>query len=336
MEDTADSLVGVMQEGLNATRKAEQRVRHLSQQKLKRESQWSMYLEALRKSYLKEHDKYGKEMARLNEELQVALLAQDEARAMLRTLHTRERPESQEAVPDLWEQMTSAWQQERREELDAAAVLRRAWGATPAPTEITQTAPAARRLTPEVMAFLAQCGVPPHVPPAAPGGPAPVHGATAGQVGSVGTGVPYNARSPGPEPPTAFAVNTNFGPIPPGSGPVPLAAGPPQAGGTQTRNPPVASDGTQQLLRENVSEPGKKPRQPVKALPTGVAHTASPKTPGLGDKLDQKRAAELAQLGAHLGCPVPTEKTSELGHLIHDDSDEELKTEEPPGLTSLE
>eukprot|EP00439_Symbiodinium_sp_Y106_P016134 s5090_g2.t1 len=341
-DEAADSLVGIIQEGLNATRKAEQKVRSLSQQKQKREGQWNAYLDALRRSYLKEHDKYGKEMARINEDLQAALQAQEDARAMLRTLHTRDQPDAQAVAPDAWEKMTSAWQRERHEEQDSAAVLRRAWGDAPAlaepPVPVGQ-----RRLTPEVLAFLAQCGISPQAIPGASAdtvlpGLAPAMPAV--PTPAMGQRRAYDAMSPGPTLPAPFRVNPEFGPVPAGYGP-PLAVGV-TATGSEVSRPDSAApgEGGPQALKEQAGDLTKKPRQSVKALPTGVAHTASPKAPGLADKLDQKRAAELAQLREQQEGPVPAvPSTIPPGvpqAVIHDDSDDDLMAEEPPGLTALE
>ena len=282
-DETTDSLVCIIQEGLNATRKAEQKVRSLSQQKQKREGQWNAYLDALRKSHLKEHDKYGKEMARINEDLQTALQAQEDARAMLRTLHTRDQPDAQAVAPDAWEKMTSAWQRERHEEQDSAAVLRRAWGDAPAlaepPVPVGQ-----RRLTPEVLAFLAQCGISPQTIPVLLQTPSilvwhqpcrlfrHLRWSNAGPTMRCHQDRLYQHLS---------GSTRSLGLCQAGYGP-PLAGGVTATGSEVSRPDSTApGEGGPQALKEQAGDLTKKPRQSVKALPTGVAHTASPKAPGL-------------------------------------------------------
>ena len=63
MDDTEEDLVSTIQEGVNVARKAEQRVRQLTNNRVKKESQWAAYLEAMRKTYLKEADRCNKEIS---------------------------------------------------------------------------------------------------------------------------------------------------------------------------------------------------------------------------------------------------------------------------------
>ena len=120
MDDTEEDLVSTIQEGVNAACKAEQRVRQLTNNRVKEESQWAAYLEATRKTYLKEADRCNKEISRLGDELQVALQLQV-ARDKLRSMHLGEPTSSAIEGDGEWDQMMQAWRQERQEEVANAA-----------------------------------------------------------------------------------------------------------------------------------------------------------------------------------------------------------------------
>ena len=338
MTNPDDTLVATIQDEVNQTRRAEQKVRQLNSTKAKREEQWNTWLEALRKTYLKEFAKYRKDMEKLNDELHTALQVQEEARASLRNVHHKERIDQESGADDAaWERLTQQWHKERQEENDPAAVLRRAF-VSGIPPDTGASGPP-RQLHPDLAAFLQAMGA------MAPG--ARSMQCTEAAVQPPATGVvaeprAYNTMSPVPGPPRTPTEARSKVEIPepaPTSGLV--AEGAPQQA-VREAVPVVPRTTSPHQLHASESKETMdsqlKHRQSIKTLPGGVARTTSPASQ-LATKLEQKRAKELAQMGqAPTGSAVPTGTTAQ-GTVIDDDSDIDLLDSgqtASPGLTGLE
>ena len=120
-------LVRTLQDNLNAARKAEQKVRSLIATRNQKTEMWKAWLDKMRKSYLQELDRHEKDIARLDGELEAALAHQEAARLKLRNVALAEHaPKEETTEPDGWQQLRAAWEQEKAQSEDSAAVLQRA------------------------------------------------------------------------------------------------------------------------------------------------------------------------------------------------------------------
>ena len=127
------SYVQLLQAGLNAARKAEQKVLHLEKSIDAKKEQWAQYLADLKAAWIAESQRHSKNLSHLQEELQKALQLQDAARAELRNVHQavlagqhRRRTPGEEEHSATWEAMVQAWHQEGSQSAPEA-VLQRAF-----------------------------------------------------------------------------------------------------------------------------------------------------------------------------------------------------------------
>ena len=344
MEDPDGQLVDDFQTAVNATRRAEQKVRQLTQTRERKEAQFSAYMEELKKSYLKEYTKYRRAQDKLSEDMQQALQAQEEARHNLRNMALRQQlPKEPSSEESQWEEMTRAWHQQRQEEQDAAAVLQRAMqGPRPPRPEGPVANPApARKLSIEALNLLAEHGI--HVPPGLtptatgplPGSDAVLHGGTTGPVGPPA----YSAMSP--TPPTPRPMHPAEGPLP--TERAAAKATPPHPGEArpaETTAPPVsdtATGGGPTPARRSQQDSNLRQRQPVKQLPQGVVHVTSPSR-DIATKLERRRERDRAMQATPIAEPGSQGRppTGSVHTLVNDDTDEELAQDDAEGLAGLE
>ncbi|CAE7727756.1 unnamed protein product [Symbiodinium sp. CCMP2592] len=124
----SDTLVPEIQELLNVTRKAEQRVRQLQQAKEKKIQSWDRYMQEMQKSWMEEKQRYTKNIEKIEDDLEKALVAQATARQQL--VESVPKAGVKEAATDRsandeWDAMMNQWEKEQSEE-DPSAVYRRA------------------------------------------------------------------------------------------------------------------------------------------------------------------------------------------------------------------
>ena len=111
--DTKSDFVGAIQTCINATRKAETRVKNLERAIKQKKSQWTQYEADLRKSYQKEKERMGQSLARLEEDLHAARETEDRAKHVLKSAFTMSRAatsaEAETVAPAAdtdWERLT--------------------------------------------------------------------------------------------------------------------------------------------------------------------------------------------------------------------------------------
>ncbi|CAE7688762.1 unnamed protein product [Symbiodinium sp. CCMP2592] len=119
----------VLQTTLNGTRKAEQKVYTLQSQLEERKKQWTEYLDKMHKGWVREKNRYEKEVLRLQGELQKAVQNQDAARHTLTQVAHGHAPPTEEPAEDGWDAMMMEWEAEH-EAHGPASVLQRALAAT--------------------------------------------------------------------------------------------------------------------------------------------------------------------------------------------------------------
>ena len=110
----APSYVHMIQTSLNATRKAEMRVTTLERNLKDKKAQWVQYQEELKEAWIKESQRYERDVARMQEELEGAMKMQDAAREELRGVHHAAVHGSvpvrqEEDHGDTWEAMMAEW-----------------------------------------------------------------------------------------------------------------------------------------------------------------------------------------------------------------------------------
>ena len=138
-EEPADPgalLTQFLQEAINATRKAEQRVRSLAATRAQKVALWNRYVEDLKRSFMKEFQRHQRDTDRITSDLQAAMQQQEQARSHLRqsweAVARGQYPpprESSEATDTReWDAMLQEWRTEQQETDNSHAVLRRALG----------------------------------------------------------------------------------------------------------------------------------------------------------------------------------------------------------------
>ena len=121
-----------LQECINATRRAEQKVRSLTATRRQKQQLWTKWLDDMKLSYMKEQQRHQRDMERLSKELEEAIRAQEAARASCRAVAIGELAVEDEAMGDDaagWDGMLQEWRAERADSENSDAVLRRALAA---------------------------------------------------------------------------------------------------------------------------------------------------------------------------------------------------------------
>ena len=128
-EDPGSAMTHDLQECINAARRAEQKVRSLTATRKQKQALWTKWLDDMRNSYLREQQRHQRDMDRLSQELEMALKAQEAARAGCRAVAIGEMTAGGEAVDEDtagWDEMLADWKAERANSEGPDAVLRRA------------------------------------------------------------------------------------------------------------------------------------------------------------------------------------------------------------------
>ncbi|CAE7193595.1 unnamed protein product, partial [Symbiodinium microadriaticum] len=260
MSDPADTVTQFLQEAINTTRKTEQKMRSLTATRARKETLWVKYVEDMKRTLQKEHQRHQKEMERLNADLHVAAQAQEQARDHLRhsweaiAAHGQPPPVAEAARDTSWDNMLEAWQAEQQDSIAPQAILRRALqGALPAAVaaKASATHDELFHTPPRKSAPMPSFTPPPHAAMTPPG--------------LSRTTDPYMTSPGQPEMPSAAAMETHQDAE---------TAGPDTSA---PRSRPKSTD----------------PRTPVKKLPVGVTHTTAHPHSDIADKLNQKRAQIL-------------------------------------------
>ena len=309
--DPADAITQFLQESINATRKTEQKVRSLTATKTRKEALWEKYVQDMKQTLQREHQRHQKELDRLSAELHAATQAQETARAHLRSSWEavaaggQAPPVAMEAETEGWDSMLELWQAEQQEAVASQAVLRRALGAV-----FGGDVPGAAAAT--NAAF--------HTPPrkghaAPPLTPPSVTSAAATPPGLSKTTDPYMTS---PSQPILPSTHT------------------------------ASDDKEHQDVQASPEAPAKararptEARAPIKKLPTGVQHPVPPHT-DLADKLHQRRAHQIASMEGAAMHPFrqpPTAPPPASGHdpppnmlsgCTEVDSDDDMLLPMPPG-----
>ncbi|OLQ03744.1 hypothetical protein AK812_SmicGene13262 [Symbiodinium microadriaticum] len=138
-EEPADPgalLTQFLQEAINATRKAEQRVRSLAATRAQKVALWNRYVEDLKRSFMKEFQRHQRDTDRITSDLQAAMQQQEQARSHLRQSweavargqYSPPRESSEATDTREWDAMLQEWRTEQQETDNSHAVLRRALG----------------------------------------------------------------------------------------------------------------------------------------------------------------------------------------------------------------
>ncbi|OLP84382.1 hypothetical protein AK812_SmicGene34741 [Symbiodinium microadriaticum] len=117
------SLTQALQTSLNSTCKAEQRVLSLQKQVDGRTRPWSEYLTDMKNAWLKEKDRYQKEMQRLDTELTKAVSGQDAARHALLHFFRIQEVEAPNEDENEGDQIVEDWKHESQDRGGAGAIL---------------------------------------------------------------------------------------------------------------------------------------------------------------------------------------------------------------------
>ena len=132
-EDTTEppSFLQSLQSHLNQTRKAEQRVASLGNALIKRKELWEQYTRDMKAALKKEHQRYLRDVERLQSDHQKAQVAQEEARrALMQGYHGQLAPPASTHTTDQqYGSLMDVWMQEE-DGSEATAVLQRAFSAT--------------------------------------------------------------------------------------------------------------------------------------------------------------------------------------------------------------
>ena len=329
-EDPGAMMTAELQEQVNLTRKAEQRVRSLAAARKQKDALWAKWQEDMKQSYLKESTRYHKAIGSLDKDLAQAVAAREEARQNIRAyIQNGGAPANmqEDDVAELdWDGMTSRWRQEQREVEAPRAILQRAMqtqavppasGAAGTPAPLT----AGAWMTPDAAArlFMAAMG---------------------GQMCMAGTAPPNLGTEHG---------TATLGQVPP-----PAAGDPSTLLGTQGLAPPYPASPSAHKAEAATSSPAPaakatsatRPRvgqrHPIKGAPLQPVHTQVPGK--LADKLNAKRSvlqSEETTLDIELN---QTRNTSTGDHggvgghgasaaIIPDDDDDLHSSDSPPDAT---
>ena len=119
----------LLQQRLNLTRKAEQKVVSVGRTIEERKAQWKAYEAKMKRAFLKEQQRCQQELERLNVELAKALEGQEQARADLVAVHSNfQEPAPVNAGEQLWTATLAGWRADGPD-MEAEALLQRALAA---------------------------------------------------------------------------------------------------------------------------------------------------------------------------------------------------------------
>ena len=320
LEDPSANMTSELQDYINQTRKAEQRVRQLNATREQKEALWAKWQEDMKKSFLKEETRHVKAMQQLDRDLTEAVAAREEARQQIRQ-YIQSGPAAMEEPEEPtfdWESLTRQWRQEQQDIEAPHAVLQRAMQSKPPGISATTT-PGSGLMSQEAAARLFMATM-------------------AGQVMSGHHGGPPMSNGPHPPPESSAAAPAgDAGPM--CSAPAPVAA--PYVASPTTRPPDHTMTSPETLAG---GRPGSVTRQkpgarvPLKGAPLQPVHT-QPVTK-ITTKLEARRTALLSEQAARAdqdhATDLPAEPPNQEGEtratgpprgqnteLIEDDSDEQ-------------
>ena len=105
-EDDEAGLIPGLQRAVNVARKAEGKVKRVSQEKAERQQQWKDWEAKLRKTYARERGRFQAAMNKLDQDLADAVRQQNEARAAVRLAAAGDTLRAQmDAAPMTWNSM---------------------------------------------------------------------------------------------------------------------------------------------------------------------------------------------------------------------------------------
>ena len=327
-EDPAEQMTSGLQDHINLTRKAEQKVRSLQMARERKDALWQKFQEDMKQSWLKETARYNKAIEALDRDIAAAITARDEARGNIRQFFlngpTTARPQAEleEGAMD-WEAMTLGWQHEQQEAHASQAVLRRALQPPQTPVQGHPGHGVGGLMSPEAAAQLLM---------------ATMHGQALS--GAMPLGFPatptepvipddQSLRSAVPEPNSGKEVPAPYVPSPSSRGPE-----------ASTSTSPTA------LLKPgSVPRSRNQPRMPIKGAPLQPVHTQTANS--LANKLEARRTQLQSTIGeghteeGHI--PPMAGQTDHAGKpasLLVDDDDntegsEDKPSHKPDGLDGL-
>ena len=307
-------LVHGLQELLNTARKAENRLHKVHLAKERAAEQWRLYQQGLKDAWMKEHLKYNKNVERLDRDLQEATVDQEKAYQAVRQAWTEGMPAQPDdamgaRAEETWDRLQANWAQE--DEATLQSVLQRA---------VSMTEPgvshpgAVRQLRPELVKLLSHFS------------------ANAPWEGPPGLGQGSGMPGPATGPPPSGATSTS--PLPPTDVPVVEAA--------NNVAPTTSATGRLQGdMQVSPSHPGQRehrggrvptsvepPRQGIKPATMAHAQPDRPQGPGLSEKLNKRREAELTKamqpFGSKAGLVPPVPPDTSQVNLAEGDTDEEM------------
>eukprot|EP00439_Symbiodinium_sp_Y106_P074615 s9_g14.t1 len=317
--DPQDRMTTELQEHINQTRKAEQKVRSIAAARDNKEKMWTKYQDDMKQSLAKEYARYQKAMETIDKDLAAATSAREEARQNLRQcwqhgLMTGPADGDNDGG-DHWGQVMEGWRQEQQEAEASHAVLHRAFQHATAggPPEATLKG-SGGLMTQEAAARLFAAAMTGQLIPAVPQMP---------------PGVPGEAAMPRAHPREPTYMQTS----PPPAAPFPPVQAdnvrglPANGAGAPGLDPSKHTPQRPRPKGPQQVHSGLPPRQPVKPSgPGSVAHPASPGGPSLQERLEAKRDAlragqekEKEEVAATEHASVPA-KVPEYS-LIDDDTE---------------
>ena len=302
-EDPGSMMTAELQEYVNATRKAEQRVRSLTATKKQKEDLWTKWQDDMRKAFLKEAARHDKAIENLTRDLNIAVAARDEARLNIRNYIANggnaadmERPEDDDFD---WTSMTNRWRQEQQDTDAPQAILRRAMGPPTGHPPPLPVPGQAAMMTPEAATRLFMAVMGGHMP-----GP----GTMPAGAGEGSRGLPTLERpevtSTGLAGPTAHAA--------------PYVPSPSRG---QMEPPPSGTSPPPNTRTGSASRPRAAPRNPVKGAPLQPIHPQHQST--LTAKLEAKRCALKAVETATAAAADQTGVPAPAPTFIPDDEDDD-------------
>ena len=128
-EDQNAGMIQSLQKAVNAARKAENRVKKVTAERVERQQQWRTWEADLKKTYAKERQRYSNALAKLEQDLREAVHQQEQARAHVRSVASGTAGEPMEDVATVTDE-------------EFAALM----GSSPDPWEDTQDAVLQRAL----------------------------------------------------------------------------------------------------------------------------------------------------------------------------------------------
>ncbi|CAE6916074.1 unnamed protein product [Symbiodinium sp. CCMP2592] len=136
-EDVAPPLTyaNMLQQRLNATRKAEQKVQNVEQSIVDRKKQWAEWEADMKKSFTTEYNRFQNELKRLDGVKRQALDVQEQARAeLVAVAHGYQRQPQTDVGERRWEEALTSWRSEGPD-MDSEALLKRALAAQRGPSD---------------------------------------------------------------------------------------------------------------------------------------------------------------------------------------------------------